>query len=75
MVLVAEYLKVITTEGELVRDKKPRKVQQKNVVQYMTNGLEILDEGSSTRAWRVVLIRIYPVILCIESRSDTHISD
>jgi hypothetical protein len=43
-VLVAEYWKVITTERELKRGKKSRKVQQKSVVQYFTNGLEILDE-------------------------------
>jgi hypothetical protein len=43
-VLVAEYWKVITTERDLVRGKKRRKVQQKTVCQYMTNGLAILDE-------------------------------
>jgi len=43
-VLVAEYWKVITTERELVKGKKRRKVQQKRVCQYITNGLEILDE-------------------------------
>src|SRR5215831_7447896 len=43
-VLVAEYWKVITAERELIKGKKRRKVEQKRVVQYITNGLEILDE-------------------------------
>jgi hypothetical protein len=43
-VLVAEYWKVIVTERELNRGKKSRKKKSYRVVQYMTNGLEILDE-------------------------------
>jgi Phage P22-like portal protein len=46
-VLVAEYWKVIVTERELVRGKERRKVEQKTVCQYMTNGLEIWTPSST----------------------------
>ena len=44
-VLVAEYWKVAVTTTELKKGSRRRQLQQKKVVQYHTNGLEILEEN------------------------------
>jgi hypothetical protein len=44
-VLVAEFWKVEVTTTTLKRGKRQRSIQKKRVVQYITNGLEILAEN------------------------------
>ena len=44
-ILVAEYWKVITTVKEFKRNGKTRRATEKKVVQYITNGVEILEEN------------------------------
>jgi len=44
VVIVAEYWKLIVTISKKSKGKKSRETTSKKVVQYITNGLEILDE-------------------------------
>lgn len=44
-VMVAEYWKVVVTSSVVKRGKHSRKVEKKQVTQYLTNGVEILEEN------------------------------